>query len=116
MIYIKAFLLVGFISLIGEIILDNTKLTPGHITSLFVSIGALLSFLDLYKYLIDFSKVGSSLPITSFGNLLYQAALSGYHQNGIIGIFSNMLSTTSAGISSVLVFSFFIALIFKAKD
>lgn len=116
MIYLKAFLLVGLISAIGQIILDNTKLTPGHITSLFVVFGSILSFFDLYKYLIEFSKTGSSIPIISFGNLLYKAALEGYYQDGIIGIFSNMLTTTSAGITSSIIFAFLITLIFRSKD
>ena len=116
MIYIKAFLVVGFISMIGQLILDNTKLTPGHITSLFVSLGALLSFLGIYEKLISFSKIGSSIPITSFGNLLYLAAYEGYKTKGIIGIFSNMLTTTSAGISAAIIFGFIMTIFFKPKD
>ncbi|MBR1416523.1 MAG: SpoVA/SpoVAEb family sporulation membrane protein [Bacilli bacterium] len=116
MIYINAFILVGLISMIGQIILDNSKLTPGHITSMFVSIGALLSFLGLYDKLIEFSKIGSSIPITSFGNLLYKAALEGYYSKGIIGIFSNMLTTTSAGISASIIFAFIISMFFNSKD
>ncbi len=116
MYYINAFLLVGIISMIGQIILDNTKLTPGHITSIFVSIGALLSFMGLYDKLIEISKIGSSIPIMSFGNLLYKAALEGFYNNKIIGLFSNMLSTTSAGISSSVIIAFIISIFFKAKD
>ena len=116
MIYIKAFLLVGFISMIGQLILDNTKLTPGHITSLFVCLGALLSFFGIYEKLTDFSKIGSSVPITSFGNLLYLAAYEGFKTKGILGIFSNMLVTTSAGISSSVIFGFLVSIFFKSKD
>lgn len=116
MIYINAFLVVGFISMIGQVILDNTKLTPGHITSLFVSLGSLLSFFGLYEKIFSFSKIGASIPITSFGNLLYLAAYQGFQTKGIIGIFSNMLSTTSAGISSAVIFGFIISIIFNSKD
>ena len=116
MIYIFSFLLVGFVSMIGQLILDNTKLTPGHITSLFVCLGALLAFFGLYDKLISFSKIGSSVPITSFGNLLYLAAYEGYKTNGILGIFSNMLVTTSTGISSSIIFGFLVSVFFKAKD
>lgn len=114
--FITSFILVGLISMIGQIILDNTKLTPGHVTSLFVVIGAILSFLNLYQYLTTFSKIGSSIPITSFGNLLYQACLEGYKTKGILGMFSNMFTSTSAGISSSIIFAFIISIIFKAKD
>ena len=116
MIYINAFLLCGLICLIGQIILDNTKLTPGHITAMFVVMGAILSFLGIYETLRDFSLVGSSIPITSFGNALYQASLEGFRENGVIGMFNNILSTTSAGISSAIFFGFMMSVFFRVRD
>lgn len=116
MIYINAFIVTGIISMIGQIILDNTKLTPGHITSMFVVLGAILSFFGLYDMIRNYSLVGSSLPITSFGNALYQAALEGFNQNGVVGMFSNLLSTTSSGISGAIFFGFLFSLFFKARD
>lgn len=116
MTYINAFLVCGIISLIGQIILDNTTLSPGHITSLFVCIGAILSFLGIYDFITDYSLVGSSIPITSFGNALYQAALEGFNNNGFIGMFSNLLSTTSAGISGAVFFGFIFSIIGKIRD
>lgn len=116
MIYLNAFLVCGIISMIGQIILDNTKLTPGHITSIFVCIGAILSFLGIYEIIRDYSLVGSSIPITSFGNALYQAALEGFKENGFIGMFNNILSTTSAGISGAIFFGFIFSIFFKARD
>ena len=116
MIYINSFLLLGLICVIGQLILDNTKLTPGHVTSVFVCVGAVLSFFGLYDKLINFSKIGSSVPITSFGNLLYLAAYEGYKTKGILGIFSNMLVSTSAGISSSVIIGFLVSIFFKAKD
>ena len=116
MIYINAFLVCGVICLIGEIILDNTKLTPGHITSLFVVIGAILSFLVIYDTIKEISFVGASVPITSFGHSLYQAALEGFNQDGFIGMFANLLSTTSAGISAAVFFGFMFALLFRVRD
>ena len=116
MIYLNAFLICGIISMIGQIILDNTNLTPGHITSIFVIIGAFLSFLGIYEIIRDYSLVGSSIPITSFGNALYQAALDGYNSNGFIGMFDNILSTTSAGISSAIFFGFIFSFIGKIRD
>jgi len=116
MTYINAFITVGVICLIGEIILDNTKLTPGHITSMFVCIGALLSFLGLYDKISNYSLVGSSIPITSFGNALYKAAYEGYENAGFIGMFNNLLSTTSTGITSAIFFGFIFSLLSKARD
>ncbi len=116
MIYLKAFVVVGLVCLIAEILLDNTKLTPGHITSLFVITGAFLSFLGVYDIITSYSKVGSTIPITSFGNALYKASLTGFEENGFIGMFSNLLSSTSAGISGSIFFGFIISLIFKIRD
>lgn len=116
MIYLNAFVVCGLISMIGQMILDNTTLTPGHITSMFVVIGAILSFLGIYEYIRDYSLVGSSIPITSFGNALYQASLEGFKENGFIGMFSNILSTTSAGISSAIFFGFIFSIFFKVRD
>lgn len=116
MIYLNAFIVVGLISMIGQMILDNTKLTPGHITSIFVVIGAILSFLGIYEIIADYSLVGSSIPITSFGNALYKAAYEGFQAHGFIGMFNNLLSTTSAGISGAIFFGFIFSLFFKIKD
>jgi stage V sporulation protein AE len=116
MIYLNAFILCGTISMIGQIILDNTNLTPGHITSIFVIVGAVLSFLGIYEVLTDYSLVGSSIPITSFGNALYLAASEGYEANGFIGMFSNLLSTTSTGISSAIFFGFLFSIFSKVRD
>lgn len=116
MIYINAFLVVGLISMLGQIILDNTKLTPGHVTSIFVVVGAILSFLGVYEMIADYSLVGSSIPITSFGNALYKAALEGFNQNGFIGMFANLFSKTSAGISGAIFFGFLFSLFGKIRD
>ena len=70
MIYLNGAIFCGIVCLLGELILDNTKLTAGHITSLFVVLGAILSFLGIYDYFIDWAGVAASVPITSFGNLL----------------------------------------------
>ncbi len=116
MIYLKTFILCGLICLLGQLILDNTKLTTGHITSIFVTLGAFLSFIGIYKYLTNFSLVGSSLPITSFGNALYKASYEGFINDGIVGMFNNILSTTSSGISSAIFFGFIVSCMFKARD
>ena len=116
MIYLYSFLFVGVICLIGELILDNTNLTPGHITSLFVSLGAVLSFFNIYPWLVEKVGVGASIPITSFGNLLYQACLDGFHTKGILGMFTNLLSTTSAGICGAVICAFLVTLFLNPKD
>lgn len=116
MIYFNAFLFAGIICLIGQIILDNTKLTPGHITSLFVVIGSLLDAFDIYDKFVLWCGGGALVPITSFGHLLIHGAMDTISQKGIMGIFTGMFDLTSAGIVSAIVFSFIFGLIFKPRD
>lgn len=111
-----SFIAVGVICFIASIIYDTTKLTAGHITSLFVVIGTLLGFFGIYDYLINKCGYGLSLPITSFGNLLYKSALNGIQKNGLLGAFKDLYVTTSLGISSTIILSFYMALICKVKD
>ena len=116
MIHVASFLFCGFICLIGQIILDNTKLTPGHVTSLFVVIGAFLDTFGIYDKFIKWFGAGALVPITSFGHSLIHGALSEAHKSGILGIMGGMFSLTSAGIVSTIVFSFILTMIFKVKD
>lgn len=111
-----SFLFCGFVCLIGQIILDNTKLTPGHITSLFVVIGAFLGMLGIYDKIIDFVGVGANIPITSFGNTLFNGAYEGFKSGGFIGILENMLCNVSLGVVSAVVFSFIFTIPNKVKD
>lgn len=114
--FLNAFLFTGIACLIGQIILDNTKLTPGHLTSLFTILGVFLGFIGLYDKFIKFAGGGATVLISNFGYLLYKGAFEGFKEFGIIGIFSKMLTTTSTALVSVVVFSFLFILVFKPKD
>ncbi len=116
MTYIYSFLFVGIISLIAEMILDNTKLSAGHITALFVVIGTFLDIFSIYDKLVLVVGGGAIVPITSFGHLLSHGSLLRSTGQGLMGISMGMFDLTSAGITSALVFSFLFALIFKPKD
>ena len=115
MIYFNAFLVCGLICLLGQVLFDHTNFTAGHITSLFVVLGGLLDFFDLYDKLIVFAGAGALLPITSFGHTLTHAAVAGAQANGFLGMVSQLLSTTSAGITTAVTCAFLIALVFKPK-
>lgn len=116
MIYIYAFLFAGLICAIGQIILDNTKLTAGHITSLFTVIGALLSFLGFYPWLIEKCGAGATVLIMNFGHMLYSSGMIGYESTGILGIFTELLCKSSLAIVAAIVFSFVFTIFFKARD
>lgn len=115
--YLLAFLVCGSICMIGQIIYDNTKLTPGHITSLFVVIGAFLDVFGIYDKLLKVSRVGASLPITSFGHSLMHAANEAMlNGKGILGVASGLFDMTATGITSAILFAFLVAIVFKPKS
>ena len=116
MTYLFAFLYCGFVCMFSQLILDNTKLTPGHVTSLFVGIGAFLDIFGIYDKFIDIFGGGALVPITSFGHSLIHGALASTVTNGIMGLSLGMFSLTSAGIISAIIFAFFFSLIFKPKN
>ncbi len=114
--YLQAFLFAGFVCLICQVVLDNTKLTPGHITSGMTVVGAFLSFLGVYDKIVAFCGAGATTLISNFGHMLYSAGMAGYNESGILGLFSNMLCSSGIAIVSVVIFSFVFTLIFKPKD
>lgn len=116
MIYLNSFLFCGFVCLIGQIIIDNTKLTAGHVTTIFVVVGAFLDIFSLYDKIILWAGGGALVPITSFGHLLIHGALDKAADFGIIGLVMGMFELTASGIISAIVFSFFLSFIFKPKD
>ena len=116
MIYLNAFIFCGLVCLIGQIILDNTKLTPGHVTTLFVVIGAFLDIFSIYDKFVLWAGGGALVPITSFGHLLIHGALEKAQDFGLIGLAMGMFDLTSSGIISAIVISFFLSFIFSPKD
>ena len=116
MTYIYSFLFAGFVCLIGQVILDNTKLTAGHITSIFVVVGALLDTFSIYDMIIRYVGGGALVPITSFGHSLIHGALAKANEFGIIGLIMGMFDLTAAGITSAIIFTFIFTLIFNPKD
>lgn len=115
MTYVYAFLFCGFVCLIAQLILDNTKLTPGHVTSLFVIIGAFLDVFGIYDKIVLYAGAGALLPITSFGHLLIHGAMETASDLGTLGLAFGVFNLTSAGISVALFLSFVFALIFKPR-
>lgn len=116
MTYLYSFLFSGLVCLLGQVVLDNTKLTAGHITTILTMIGAFLSFIGVYPWLVNNVGGGATTLIMNFGHTLYQGALIGYKSAGLIGIFSGMLTKSSIAIVSAVVFSFILSLFFRPKD
>src|SRR3954469_15166436 len=110
-----AFMVGGIICVIGQLLFDVAKLTPGHTMSLLVVVGAVLDGFGLYEPFIDFAGAGATVPITSFGNSLVHGAMEEAEKHGLVGILSGMFEVTSAGISAAIIFGMIGAILFKPK-
>lgn len=115
MIYVNAFLFSSIICLLGEILYLKTKLTPGHITTLFVIVGCVLAGVGVYDILIDVFGGGASCLILNFGNLLVKGGLEGAKENGIYGMFSSLLKYCTAVLSYVIFISILLTLLPKIR-
>ena len=116
MIYLNSFIFCGLICMLAQIILDNTKLTPGHMTTLFVIVGSFLDVFNIYDKFILWAGGGALVPITSFGHLLIHGAMEKATTTNMMGLFTGMLNLTAAGITSAIVISFYLSLLFKPRD
>ncbi len=111
-----AFLIGGFICLIGQILIDYTKLTPARILVSFVVSGVFLTAIGVYEPIVKFAGAGATVPLTGFGYSLANGVKEAVMQNGILGALSGGLTATSAGIAASIFFGFIMALIFKPGD
>jgi len=114
--YLKAFLAGGMLCLIGQILIDKTKLTPAKILVSYVVAGVILGAVGLYKPFADWAGAGATVPLTGFGNLLAQGVKKSVDKNGALGIFMGGLTSTAAGVCAAVFFGYMVALIFKPKE
>lgn len=112
---LKAFIVGGIICVIGQILIDKTKLTPARILVAFVTTGAILGGFGIYKKLIDFAGCGATVPLTGFGNLLSKGAIDGVKESGILGAIMGGVKSAAAGISAAVFFGYIASLISKPK-
>ena len=114
--YVKAFLIGGAFCLIGQVLIDKTKLTPSRILVGYVVAGVIFGALNLYKPLAEVAGAGASVPLTGFGYSLATGVKEAVDQNGFIGIFTGGLKACAGGITAAIVAGLFVSLIFKAKN
>lgn len=114
--YIKAFIMGGIICVIGQILIDKTKLMSGRILVLFVITGCILGSLGIYEYLVDFAGAGATIPLTGFGYNLSKGVIKEIDNNGFLGILTGGLKASAGGISAALLFAFISAIIFEPKE
>ena len=114
--YLKAFLVGGALCLIGQILIDKTKLTPARILVSYVVIGVILGGFGVYQKLVDFAGAGAGVPLTGFGNTLAKGVREAIEKDGFIGIFTGGLKASAGGITAAITAGLLASLIFRAKD
>ena len=112
--FAKAFAVGGLICAVAQVVINYTDLTAGKILVIFMLSGVALQGLGLYQYLVDFAGAGATVPISGFGYLLANGAIKGA-EKGLYGAVTGALSSASAGISAAVIFSFLMAMLFRAK-
>ena len=114
--YLKAFLVGGALCLVGQILIDKTKLSPARILVGYVVCGVLLGALGVYEPLVDFAGAGASVPLTGFGYTLAKGVKKAVTEDGFLGIFGGGLKATACGITAAIIAGLVVSLIFKPKD
>lgn len=111
----KCFIVGGLICVIGQILIDKTKLTPARILVIFVTSGTILGGLGIYKYLVDFAGCGATVPLLGFGNNLAKGVIEAVQSQGFLGVFTGGLKASAGGISAAVFFGYIASLISKPK-
>lgn len=112
---LKCFVIGGLICVVGQILIDKTKLTPARILVTFVTTGAILGGLGIYKHLVDFAGCGATVPLTGFGYNLAKGAIQDVKEVGLVGAFTGGVKAAAGGIAAAIFFGYIASLIAKPK-
>ncbi len=114
--YLKAFLVGGGLCLIGQILIDKTKLTPARILVSYVVVGVILGAVGLYEPLVEFAGAGASVPLTGFGNLIAKGVKKAVTEDGFLGVLTGGLTASAGGITAAVLAGLLASFLFKDKD
>lgn len=114
--YLKAFVIGGAICVVGQILIDRTKLTPARILVCYVVLGVILGGTGVYEKLANFAGAGATVPLTGFGNTLAKGVREAVQEQGVLGALTGGLKATAGGITAAVFFGFLAALICNPKD
>lgn len=112
---LRCFIVGGLICIIGQILIDKTKLTPARILVIFVTTGVVLGGLGIYQYLIDFAGCGATVPLLGFGANLAKGAMEAVQEQGLLGAFIGGVKASSGGIAAAVFFGYIASLLAKPK-
>ena len=113
--YLKAFLCGGVLCIIGQVLIDRTKLTPAKILVSYVTAGVILSALGLYQPLADWAGAGATVPLTGFGHLLAKGVKKAVAEQGFLGALTGGVTSAAGGITAAIFFGFLVSLVCKPK-
>ena len=114
--YLKAFLVGGILCMLGQILIDKTKLTPARILVCYVVIGVILGAVGVYEPFVEFAGAGATVPLTGFGYNLAKGVKEAIQEDGFLGIFTGGLKACAGGITAAIVAGLVASLVFKARD
>ncbi len=114
--YLKAFLVGGLLCMIGQILIDKTKLTPARILVSYVVLGVILGAVGVYKPLVEFAGAGATVPLTGFGYSIAKGVKEAVQEDGFLGILTGGLKATAGGITAAIAAGLLASFLFKPKD
>lgn len=114
--FLKAFVVGGLICVVGQLLIDLTKLTPARILVSFVTLGVFLTAIGVYEPLVQFAGAGATVPLTGFGYTMAKGTLEMIREKGVLGILSGGLAASAAGIGAAIFFGYIAALLSKPGD
>ncbi|MEE1003593.1 MAG: stage V sporulation protein AE [Acutalibacteraceae bacterium] len=114
--YLWAFLIGGVLCVIGQLLIDYTKLTPARILVMYVVAGVIFEAVGVYGYLVDFAGAGATVPLTGFGYTIATGVKKAIYEYGFLGIFTGGLTATAGGITAAIVISYIVSLFAKSKS
>ena len=114
--YVRAFLIGGLFCVVGQLLIDRTKLTPARILTAYVVAGVFLGAVGVYRYVVEFAGAGATVPLTGFGYLLAKGVRQAVDAKGFLGIFTGGLGAAAGGVGAAVFFGWLAGLIFKPKD
>lgn len=113
--YLRAFLCGGVLCVIGQLLIDKTKLTPARILVAYVTLGVVLGGVGLYEPIADWGGAGATVPLTGFGYLLSKGVKQAVAEQGLLGVLTGGITAAAGGITAAVFFGFLVSLLFKAK-
>ena len=114
--YVWAFVVGGAICVVGQLLIDYTKLTPARILVLFVTLGVVLGALGIYEPLVEFAGAGATVPLTGFGDNMAKGTREAIQEQGLLGVFTGGVTAGAAGIAAAVFFGYLAAIFSKPGD